>query len=75
MWAQRRDEQKQSKPRTKAELKEAILNVLGAKRGRVLSSEELAKLLPVRRVEEEAFRQAFQELVDERKIKNYIGLP
>jgi len=34
------------KPRTKAELKEAILNVLRANRGKVLSSEEMAKLLP-----------------------------
>lgn len=63
------------KPRTKAELKEAILNVLRANRGKVLSSEEMAKLLPLRRAEEEAFRQAFNELIDERQIKNYIGLP
>lgn len=63
------------KPRTKDEMKEAILNVLQANKGRILSTEELHKALPVRKAELFVFREAFNELVDEEKIKLHIGLP
>jgi len=70
-WSQRAD----AKLRTKDEMKEAILNVLQANKGRILSAEELHRALPVRRAELFVFREAFNELVDEGKIKLHIGLP
>lgn len=76
MWAERSAKWNQrAKKRTKTEIKEALLNVLKANKGRVISSEELHKLLPLRKEEAEAFRAAFNELVSEGKIKQYIGLP
>ena len=61
--------------RTKAELKEAILNVLQANKGHIISVEELHKVLPSRKGEFEAFREAYHELVSDGRIKQYIGLP
>jgi len=78
MWAERQEKWQRratSKIRTVAELKEAILNVLKANKGRVISAEELANAMPIRWGEKETFRLAFNELVKERKIKQYIGLP
>jgi len=63
------------KLRTIAELKEAILNVLEANKGRIVSAEELHKALPIKWDERLRFKEAFNELVDEGKIKQYIGLP
>ena len=63
------------KLRTIAELKEAILNVLTANKGRIISAEELHKALPIKWDERLRFQAAFRELVDEGKIKQYIGLP
>jgi len=76
VWAERSAKWNQrTKPRTKAELKEDILNVLKANKGRVISAEQLHKALPIRQKEKETFREAFHELVNEGKIKQYIGLP
>lgn len=76
VWAERKEKWSQrAKKRTKAEIKEAVLNVLKANKGRVISSEELHKLLPLRIEEVDAFKAAFDELVSEGKIKQYIGLP
>lgn len=63
------------KPRTKDEMKEAILNVLQANKGRILSTEQLHNALPIRRSEAFVFREAFNELVDEGKIELHISLP
>lgn len=76
MWAERQEKwKKRAKLRTKAELKEAILNVLKANKGHIISSEELHKALLIRVEEGEAFVLAWTGLVREGKIKQYIGLP
>jgi deoxyribodipyrimidine photolyase len=76
MWAERSAKWKErAKLRTKAELKEAILNVLQANKGHIISAQELHKALPARKGEFEAFREAFHELIKEGKIKQYMSLP
>jgi hypothetical protein len=75
MWNYRKEQEQSKKLRTKDEIKEGILDVLTKNRGRIITPKELTRALPIRKLEEAAFKQAFNELVTEGKIKQYIGLP
>jgi len=76
VWADKREKSTEGeKPRNKEEIKEALLNVLRANRGRIMSTEDLLKALPMRKSEGQAFKEAFNELVTEGKVKYYIGSP
>jgi predicted XRE-type DNA-binding protein len=59
--------------RMKQELKEQLLSALKSRRGEQFSPSQLLKIFPIKKNEGKLFAEAFHELIDEKRIVNYVS--